>query len=132
MVEYIYAPGTEDLSKYGLSKATVTNRYVFTAGMALDLETMSRKAAADTIANETRICLQSIKDTLEITGCSMRDIVKTNCYLSSNDYRREFWDAYNEFLAPGPYPHRCTFVVGIARDCRVEIDVIALRPEARG
>ncbi|HTW87335.1 MAG TPA: RidA family protein [Candidatus Binataceae bacterium] len=117
--------------RYGLSPGVATNGFVFAGGMALDLNTLKRLPEADTIANETRLCLKEIEGILAEAGCTMRDIVKTTCYLSDNAYRREFWEAYTAVFTPGPYPARCTFVVGIAGDCRVEIDAIAVQPKTK-
>jgi 2-iminobutanoate/2-iminopropanoate deaminase len=38
----------------------------------------------------------------------------------------EFIEAYRDFFSPGPYPARCSLVLGIAGDCRVQIEVIAV------
>ncbi len=117
--------------KYGLNPGVATNGYVFAGGMALDLYKLERLPEADTIAAETKLCLKEIEGILEAAGCTLRDVVKTTCYLSDDAYRAEFWQAYTEVFAPGPYPARCTFVVGIAGDCRVEIEAIAVRPQAK-
>ncbi|NEW26597.1 RidA family protein [Nocardia cyriacigeorgica] len=127
MTEYLN-PGDLLYPSYGMNPGVATKDYVFAGGMALDLETLRRKPGADSIADETKIALAEIESVLAAAGCSLRDVVKTTCYLSDDSYRKEFWEAYTEVFAPGPYPARTTFVVGIAGDCRVEIDAIAVRP----
>ena len=122
-------PRNDPYEKYGLNPGAVANGFVFAGGMALDLNTLKRLPEAVTIADETRLALKEIEDVIAAAGCSLRDIVKVTCYLSDDSYRREFWEAYTEVMGPGPYPARCTFVVGIAGDCRVEIDAIAVVPE---
>jgi 2-iminobutanoate/2-iminopropanoate deaminase len=117
--------------RYGMTPGVATKDYVFAGGMALDLETLRRKDEADTVAAETRIALEEIRAILEEAGCGLKDVVKTTCYLSDDSYRKEFWEAYTEAFAPGPFPARTTFVVGIAGGCRVEIDAIAARPPAK-
>ncbi|MFA3877976.1 RidA family protein [Streptomyces sp. MMCC 100] len=128
MTEYLN-PGDLPYPRYGMTPGVATKDLVFAGGMALDLDTLRRKKEADTVAEETRIALEEIRGILEAAGCGLRDIVKTTCYLSDDAYRKEFWKAYTEVFAPGPFPARSTFVAGIAGDCRVEIDAIALRPE---
>ncbi|MEV0685532.1 RidA family protein [Nocardia sp. NPDC050378] len=127
MTEYLN-PGNLLYPRYGMTPGVATKDYVYAGGMALDLETLNRKPEADTIANETKIALAEIEGLLKAAGCGLRDVVKTTCYLSDDSYRKEFWEAYTEVFAPGPFPARTTFVVGIAGDCRVEIDAIAVRP----
>jgi 2-iminobutanoate/2-iminopropanoate deaminase len=131
MIEYLN-PHNLPFENYGLSPGVATNGFVFAAGMAIDFEKVGRDPRAITIADETRLCMDEIEAILHVAGCSLRDIVKSTCYLSDDSYRMEFLKAYTEALYPGPYPARCTFVVGIALGCRIEIDVIAVRPSRVG
>jgi len=112
--------------KYGLSSGAIVGDYAFVAGMALG-EDVRRLPEAETIADEVRICLGQIENGLAEAGCTLRDVVKTTCWLSDDSYRAEFIEAYREAFAPGPYPARVTLVAGIAGDCRVEIDAIAMK-----
>jgi 2-iminobutanoate/2-iminopropanoate deaminase len=121
-------PGSDQDSGYGLSSGAIAGDHVWAAGMALDFDTMQREAAADTIAAETRICLDQIAAVLAEAGCTLTDVVKANCYLSDPAHAAEFKAAWDEALAPGSYPARAITVVGIACGCRVELDVTAVRP----
>lgn len=129
MTQYIN-PGDGLYPTFGMNPGVATRDFVFAGGMALDLQTLQRKAEADTIANETKIALGEIQTILAEAGCTLKDVVKSTCYLSDDSYRKEFWTAYTEVFGEGPYPARTTVAVGIAGDCRVEIDVIARRPVA--
>lgn len=129
MTQYIN-PNDGLYPKFGMNPGVATRDFVFAGGMALDLDTLQRKAEADTIANETRISLEEIQTILAEAGCTLKDVVKTTCYLTDDSYRQEFWTTYTEVFGEGPYPARTTLIVGIAGDCRVEIDVIARRPQA--
>ena len=124
-------PRNDPYPKYGMNPGVVANGMVFAGGMALDLYTLQRLPEAVTIADETRLALKELEDVLAAAGCTLRDVVKMTCYLSDNSYRQEFWQAYTEAMAPGPFPARCTFVVGIAGDCRVELDAVAVLPESK-
>ena len=129
MTEYLN-PWNLPYPSFGMNPGVATKDFVFAGGMALDLDTVQRKAEADTIARETRIAFDEVEAILAAAGCTLRDVVKTTCYLSDDSYRAEFWQAFKEVFDPGPYPARCTFVVGIAGNCRVELDVVAVRPQA--
>jgi 2-iminobutanoate/2-iminopropanoate deaminase len=119
------------LHEYGLSGGAVAGDLVFAGAMALDPETMQRSAAAATIAEETLICIKDLEQTLELGGASLQDLVKVNCYLSQDEYRTEFWAAWDAHFADiDCRPVRLTQVVGIACGCRVELDGIAVRPNA--
>lgn len=126
------ALGDADHDKYGLSAGAVAGDVVFAATMALDFDKLERKQEAETIADETRICLEELESVLARAGCTLRDVVKTTCYLSDESYRMEFVGAYQQVFDPGPYPARTTLTVGIAGDCRVEIDAVAIRPPEPG
>lgn len=129
MVDYLNPWGLP-YPDYGMNPGVATRDFVFAGGMALDFETVTRRADADSVAVETRMCLEEIQAILEAADCSLKDLVKVTCYLADDAYRREFWEAYTEFLGEGPYPVRTTFVAGIAGGCRVELDAIAVRPRS--
>ncbi len=129
MTRFLNGEGA-DPSQFGLSGGAVAGGLVFAAGMALDFETMTRDAAAVTIADETRMVLKDLEETLGRAGAGLGDIVKMNCYLSDDDFRTEFWQTYDEVFAELPAHVRITQVVGIALGCRVELDAIAVAPTA--
>ncbi len=114
-----------------LSQGVETEQFVFTAGMAFDHRTRTRMEAAKTVADETRICMEAIRTVLGEAGCTLGDIVKTTIYIADKAYHNEVDEAYGKFWPNGDYPTRCTFVVGIGGNCRVEIDVIAVKPRSR-
>lgn len=129
MARYLNPAAVGDYSGLGLSSGTATDSLVFAPGIALDRATLQRRSDAVTIADEVRIVFEHIDLILAEAGLSRSSIVKTTCYLSSDDYRPEFIAAYKHEFGDGPYPARCTFVVGLAADARVQIDAIAVRPE---
>lgn len=109
------------------ASGAATDHFVFACAVAIDVATMRRVSEAVTIADETRVVLRSIEAQLAEAGCTLRDVVKTTCYVSDEAHRMEFIYAYKEVFAPGPYPARCTFSLGIAGNCRVQVDAIAYR-----
>ena len=123
-------PRNAPFPEYGLNPGAAANGMVFAGGMAFDFDTMARRADADSIASETRLCLEEIEEIIAEAGCTKRDIVKVTAYLSEDSYRGDFWGAFKAFFGDGPYPARCTFVVGIAGGCRVELDAVAVQPQA--
>lgn len=80
---------------------------------------------------QTRVVLENIRSILEHAGSSMADVVKVNAHL------RDMGDfgAYNEVYATffeEPYPARTTVQSVLPGPFTIEIDVIAIRPQARG
>ncbi|MGH3242043.1 MAG: RidA family protein [Spirillospora sp.] len=98
---------------------------VYAVSLAIDVATMKRVPEADTVANETRVVLDRLGARLADSGLTLRDVAKTTCYLRDESYYEEFERAYREAFAPGPYPARSTVVLGLAGDCRVQIEAVA-------
>ncbi|GAA2514303.1 RidA family protein [Winogradskya consettensis] len=112
---------------YPLSQGVETETMVFANGMAFDNDTRTRMAAAVTIADETRIVLDALTAILADAGASLEDVVKTTVYLSERSFYDEMNSIYRTYWAPGDFPTRATVYVGIGSECRVEIDVIAVK-----
>lgn len=127
MTRYLNPQELGDFSAVGLSSGTATDLFVYAAGLALDPKTMRRRADAASIGDETRICLQNIETLLAEEGLTLRDVVKMTCYLRDEIWRGEFIEAYREKFGAGPYPARCSFVIGLASDLRVQIEATAAR-----
>jgi 2-iminobutanoate/2-iminopropanoate deaminase len=115
-----------DHERYGLTAGAVAGELVFVGTMAMDLDTLRRKPEAETIADETRLCVESLQRTLGEAGCALGDLVKVNCYLAHDEDRGEFWTTYDALVPAGAV--RLTQVAGIAGDCRVQLDAVAVRP----
>lgn len=126
------AQGPQYDDSYPLSQGVETETMVFANGMAFDNDTRTRMAEAVTIADETRIVLDSLAAVLADAGCSLADIVKTTVYLSEREYYDEMNSVYRTYWAAGEFPTRATVYVGIGSQCRVEIDVIAVKPGTSG
>jgi len=127
MINYHNPEELGDYSALGLSSGTSTDKFVYAAGLAMDPTTHKKRADAPTVADEVRICIENIEHVLKAENLTRRDIIKTTCYLRSNEQRGEFIQAYKAAFGEGPYPARCTFVLGIASDLNVQIDAIAAK-----
>lgn len=130
MRKILHVDSLPDLRKNGLSQAVETDDFVFAATMAISYDTPYRRVEeAVTIADETRICLERMEKKLNAGGCSLKDVVKMTCYLADRSYQAEFKEVYKTYWEEGTAPLRCTFFVGIATDCRMELDAIAVKPK---
>jgi 2-iminobutanoate/2-iminopropanoate deaminase len=113
---------------YPLSQGVETETMVFANGMAFDNDTRTRMVQAVTIADETRIVLDALSAILADAGATLADVVKTTVYLSERGYYDEMNSVYKTYWQPGDFPTRATVYVGIGSQCRVEIDVVAVKP----
>jgi 2-iminobutanoate/2-iminopropanoate deaminase len=114
----------------GASACVSTDHFVYVSAVAIDPAAMRRIPEAVTIADEMRHCLLSIEDSLGRAGCGLADIAKVSCYVSDEQYRMEALHAYRDHFGAGPYPSRGTVVAGLAGDCRVQLEVTAVKPVA--
>lgn len=124
------AEGPQYDDSYPLSQGVETETMVFANGMAFDNETRTRMTGAVTIQDETRIVLDALQAILSDAGCSLADVVKTTVYLSEREYYDDMNVVYRQYWAPGDFPTRATVYVGIGSQCRVEIDVVAVKGAA--
>lgn len=81
-----------------------------------------------TIEDQTRACLERIRETLAEAGCSLSDIVKSMVWLKTREDFAGFDSVYAEYFPEGP-PARSALVSDFLVDIRVEIECIAYHPQ---
>ena len=81
-----------------------------------------------TVEDQTRAILDDIKATLEMAGCEMSDVVKAMVWLRDRADFPGFNQVYGEYFPVEP-PTRSAVVSDLLVDVRVEVEVVAYRPE---
>ncbi len=80
------------------------------------------------IQKQTRYVLENLKSVFEAAGCSLKDVVKSQVFLTSLDDFYYFDQVWKEFF-PSPPPRTTVQVSGLlVPGCRIEIDLTAVRP----
>lgn len=121
-VEYIQAPGTENLN-LPFSEAVRVGNMLYLSG-AIGNVPGSLELAPGGIEGQTRQALENIKATLERAGSSMDRVVKCTVFLADMSE----WQAMNEVYVTffENMPARSAFgASGIALDGRLEIECMA-------
>ena len=80
------------------------------------------------IEAQTHLVMKNLKAVLALADCTLDDVVKANCWL---DDTRDFW-SFNRIYAsyfPNGAPARSTVRSQLMVDAKVEVDVIAYKPE---
>lgn len=77
-----------------------------------------------TIEDQTRSCIEHIRDTLALAGCSLSDVVKTTVWLKDRTDFPGFNETYGEYFAEEP-PARTGLVSEFLVDIKVEIECVA-------
>lgn len=118
-------PGIE-ASGLPFSQVVEANGFVFLAGQVGNAPGVSG-AVPGGIAAETRQMLDNVGRLLRAVGLDYGDVVKSTVYL------RDFADfdamnqVYREYFATEPPTRATVGVTALARDFRIEIEVIATR-----
>jgi 2-iminobutanoate/2-iminopropanoate deaminase len=106
------------------SQATSSGNLLFTAGQ-IPLTPDGELLDAESVAVQTRQCLENLKGILENEGLSTQHVLKTTIYLDDIEDFEEMNDAYGEYFADNP-PARSAFEVGsLPKGVALEIEAVA-------
>lgn len=122
-VEYLSAPGTEDLD-LPFSTAVRVDNTLYLSGTIGNLPG-TLELAPGGIAGETRQAMENMKEALENFGSSMDRVVKCTVFLADMNE----WGAMNEVYRTyfrNPPARSALGASGLALDGRIEIECIAV------
>jgi len=122
-VEWLQAPGTEDLNRPFSSAVRVDNLLFLSGQIGYDSE--AGALAEGGIQAETRQTLENISQTLEDFGSSMDRVVKCTVFLADMSE----WGAMNEVYVtffPNKPARSALGASGLALNARTEIECIAV------
>ena len=80
-----------------------------------------------TIEVQTRVVLESIRNTLAEADCTLADVVKNTIWLTDTRDFAGFNKVYAEFFADAP-PARATVRSDLMLDAKIEIESLAYKP----
>lgn len=81
----------------------------------------------ESIEDQTRLVMESLKAILEAAGLTMDNVAKTTVHLTDVSYFTKFDPIYREYFT-APLPARTT-VVSVLAGYKIEIDVVAYYKE---
>jgi reactive intermediate/imine deaminase len=116
------------------SHAVEVDGWVFLTGQMPFTETSNTSAYPQTIEAQTHQVMKNLMTVLAGCGLALEHVVSARVFLRHFDADYARMNAvYASYFAPGRLPARtCVGVTALARDARVEIDMIARRPVCRG
>ena len=107
------------------AQAVKAQGFVFLSGQ-IPLDPATGELVQGDIATQTRRVLDNLKAVLEGAGTELAKVVKATIYLADMNDFAVVNQTYAEYF-PNAKPARATVAVaGLPRNCRVEIDMIAL------
>jgi 2-iminobutanoate/2-iminopropanoate deaminase len=80
------------------------------------------------IEDQTRVVIEMIRDTLELAGCELSDVVKAMVWLRDRADFPGFNAVYAEYFPSEP-PARSAVISELLVDVRIEIEVVAYSPQ---
>ena len=112
--------------RLSLSRAVRAGDFVFLTGQV----PMQNGAVMThgSIEDQTRAALDDITATLAMAGCDRNDVVKSMVWLTSREDFPGFNAVYAEYFPEQP-PARSAIVNDLLVDVKVEIEVIAYKPQ---
>jgi len=110
-----------------LSKAIRAGDFVFLTGQIPMKD--GAPLTTGTVEEQTRAVLDDITATLAEAGCERGDVVKAMVWLRERADFPGFNAVYAEYFPTEP-PARSAVVSELLVDCRVEVEVVAYRPQA--
>ena len=112
--------------RLSLSRAVRAGDFVFLTGQ-VPMQNNAIMTHGD-IEDQTRAVLDNIMETLKLAGCDRGDVVKSMVWLTSRDDFPGFNAVYAEYFPESP-PARSAIVNDLLVDAKVEIEVIAYKPQ---
>ncbi|MBS36035.1 MAG: enamine deaminase RidA [Thiotrichales bacterium] len=108
-----------------LSKAVRAGDLIFLTGQVPIKDGVPVTDAS--IEEQTRLCIESIRDTLTEAGCGLENVVKSMVWLKSREDFPGFNEVYGEYFPNGP-PARSALISDFLIDIKVEIECVAFDP----
>jgi 2-iminobutanoate/2-iminopropanoate deaminase len=114
------------------SHAVEADGWVFVTGQLPFTQTSNASAYPESIEDQTHQVMKNLITVLEGCGLGLADVAAVRVFLRHFDADYERMNAvYATYFSEGRRPARtCVGVTGLARDARVEIDMIARRGDA--
>jgi 2-iminobutanoate/2-iminopropanoate deaminase len=107
------------------SLAVKACHFIFVSGQ-LGLDPQSGIMVAGGVKEQTRQALNNVKNILESTQCSLKDVVKTTVFLKEIKDFALLNEVYAEFFNQDPPARSAVQVAGLPKDGLVEIEAVAL------
>ena len=111
------------------SQGVLAGDLLFVSGQ-LGLDPSTSELVPGGIGAEAGRCMENIKAVLAQAGLAMGDVIKTSIYLTDLASFKEVNRVYASYFAYDPPARTTVGVATLPMGARVEIEAVALRPQA--
>ena len=105
------------------SQAVCTGNLVFTSGQ-IAINPLTASVEATTIEEQTEQVCKNLSAVLEAAGSSLKQVVKTTCFLKNMEDFVAFNEVYGKYFVGKP-ARSCVAAKQLPKDVLVEVEVIA-------
>lgn len=126
MVKKAVHPECSPIPAGPYTPAVIAGGFVFVSGQTPEKPGTDEMVEGD-IKVQTRQVMENISNILAAAGCTLDDVVKVHACLVNMEDFAGYNEVYRQFFSK-LYPARTTVECGVAGDCLLEIDVVALLP----
>ncbi|MDR2387768.1 MAG: Rid family detoxifying hydrolase [Deltaproteobacteria bacterium] len=105
--------------------AVAAGPFLFVSGMG-PFDPKSGQIIGSTMAQQTKQALENLQAVLSEAGLTLKDLVKTTCYLSDLNLFGEFNQVYAEFMGPHRPARATVQVAKLFNDMFIEVESVAL------
>jgi len=106
------------------SQATTNGDLLFTAGQ-LPLTVDGELLDDESVADQTRQCLENVEAILESQGLGLEDVLKTTIFLADIEDFDEMNETYAEFFEDEPPARSAVEVGNVPKGAALEIEALA-------
>ena len=107
------------------SQAIEVGQFVFTSGQ-IAINPSTGEVEAETIETQTEQVMKNLVAVLEAAGTSVKNAVKTTCFLKNMSDFAAFNEVYGRYFTEKP-ARSCVAVAELPKNVLVEVEVIATK-----
>lgn len=108
------------------SQAMQSGNFVFTSGQ-IPLDANTGEIVGEDVKTQAEQVLKNLTAVLSAAGCTLKDVVKTTCFLvDMNDFAL-FNEVYSRYFTERPPARSCIAVRTLPKNVLVEVEAIAIK-----
>ena len=106
------------------SQAVVAGDFVYVSGCC-PFDPKSGDVTFDTIEAQSTLAMDNLKAIVEASGATLKQVVKTTCFISDMNNFAAFNGVYGSYFEEGSFPARaCVEVARLPEDVLIEIEAV--------
>lgn len=105
------------------SQAVIVNNLLYTSGQ-IPLSPLTGEIVGNSVKEQTEQVCKNLSAVLESAGCSMKNVIKTTCFLANMEDFQAFNEIYSNYFISKP-ARSCVAVKDLPKGVKVEIELIA-------